>query len=159
MKLSIIIESPCDLEKLISLLRKIDAVQKEGKYLFYRLVCLCENHDEKEFKSCLKTYKLNVPYSFWNKTATGKIVQKTTLTNFFEEELLVNLVDLVLLTKRSEISAICAQIAYLKHINIALIENSLENKSIHIAANYIFPLQNLEDADRLILKIKEIYKL
>ena len=159
MKLSIIIESPCDLEKLISLLRKIDAIQKEGKYIFYRLICVCEEHNEKEFKASLKSKKINVPYSFCMSSTFEKPNKAPLLTDFFEMEFLSNPVEMILLTKKSEITTIAAQIAFLNRIHVSLIDNDFENEMLPIAANYLFPLNNEEDADKIILKYMELYKL
>lgn len=159
MKLSIIIEDREDFELVLPLIGKIERIQKEGKYLFYRMVCVCEKHEEKEFKQCLKTHKVNVPYSFWKKTTAGKIVQDADLPNFFEEELFRNPVEMVLLTKNSEITTICAQIARLYQIKVALLEHDTENATFPISANYRFPLNNLEDADKMITKIIDLFKL
>lgn len=132
MKLSIVIEAREDFELILPLLKKIDKIQKDGKYLFYRLVCICKHHEEIDFKICLEKHKVNVPYSFWEKESDGTVVQDMSVPHFFAEDLFRYPADMVLFLRKSDITNICSEKAVQLKLAVGLIDLSGEPYVGHI---------------------------
>lgn len=159
MKLSIVVEAREDFELILPLIRKMDRFQKEGKYLFYRMVCICQNHEEQEFKSCLKKYRLNVPYSFWKKNEEGIVSQDSKLPHFFSEDLFRHPPEMVLLLRYSDISSICAQKANELLIPVGILDNPESEVSWEEPHDYIFPVGIKNCWDLIIHEIIKRFKL
>lgn len=159
MKFSIIIESHLDLERILPLLEKIQHKQKEGKYLFYRMVCICKFHEGKDLKKCMRLYKVKVPYSSWEKDENGDILQKESLPHFFEEELFRNPVEMILLLGRTPIAQQCNEIAKKYKIKVALLDDQETNSELQFTTDLRFSYRNDEDYDQFIQEIVTLYQL
>lgn len=159
MKFSIIIESPYDLERLKPLLTKINLKQKEGKYLFYRMVLICNPHEEKDLKKCIKLHKIKVPFSYWEKDEHGDIPQKESLPHFFEEELFRNPVEMFLILDRTPITQQCNIIAQKYKIKVAYLADQNEKDNFHFATDHSYPFRDETDCDQIIQEIITLYQL
>lgn len=159
MKKAIIIETREDFERVVPFLSKIHQLQKVGKYLFYRLVFVCQTQEEKDLKKCMKEHKIKVPYSFWKKNENGTILQKESLPHFFEEELFRNPVELVLLMQKSPISKMCLEIAQKYKIKVALLDDTQTGQHTDFQTDFIFPLKNGENSESIVEEIVKMYQL
>lgn len=159
MKISIIIETREDLDRVVPLLAEIHQLQIVGKYLFYRLVCICKNHEEKELKKCMKKHKINVPYSFWEKDENGEIFQIETLPHFFEEELFRNPVEMIMLLHKNSISQKCRKMAHHYKVKVALFDDEKSAYEIKSNMDIVFSLTDLENPASIVQEIVKMYQL
>lgn len=159
MKFSIIIESHLDIERILPLLGKIHFKQKEGMYIFYRIVSICKSSEGKDFKKCMRFYKIKAPFSSWVKDEDGDIHQKETLPHFFEEELFRNPVEMILLLGQTPIAQQCNEIAKKYKIKVALLDNQETNSELQFTTDLRFSYRNDNDYDQFIQEIVTLYKL
>lgn len=159
MKLSIIIKSKEDFELIVPLCAQIDKIQKEGKYLFYRFLCLCHEESHNTFKKCLKKYKLNVPYSileFENQDLNK--IQEVVLEQM-RDEIFRNPVESILMIGSDELNSKITLLASEYKIKILLVDSADTQESLSGHYDYIFSTTEPDCWSKIVETIIKIYKL
>lgn len=159
MKLSIIIKSQEDFKLILPLREQIDKVQKEGKYLFYRFLCLCNEESHNTFKNCLKKYKLNVPYSILEFEEQDLIKNQGVVIEQLREEIFRNPAESILLIGWDDLNSNISLLASEYKIKTLLIDSIDTQESINGQYDYIFSTTDPDCWSNLVETIIKIYKL
>lgn len=159
MKLSIVIKSQSDFELILSLCSQIDKIQKEGKYLFYRFLCLCQEETHNTFKKCLKKYKVNVPYSILEFEDQELINNSGVVIEQMRDEIFRNPSESLLMIGRDDLNISIAALGSEYKMKILLVDSLDSKKKTKGQFDYIFPTTDPECWNQIVETIIKIYKL
>lgn len=159
MKLSILIKSKEDFELIMPLCDQFSKTQKEGKYLFYRFLCLCHEDNHNIFKNCLKKYKVNVPYSIIEvedqelRKSSGVVIEQ------MRDEIFRNPSESILMIGRDELNIGIAALGSEYKMKILLVDHSELKKKTKGHFDYVFSTADPECWSQIVETILKIYKL
>jgi hypothetical protein len=159
MKLSIVIKSREDFDIILPLCEQIDKIQKEGKYLFYRFLCLCHQQNHAAFQKCMKKNNINVPYTFFETDVENSKKGVSSLIEKLDDDIFRNPIDSLLLVGWDESNQEITELAQKYLIKVFLLETRALNDVINVHYDYIFSTVDSGCWNNIIDTIKKIYQL
>lgn len=159
MKLSVIVKTKEDFELILPLCEAIDKIQKEGKYLFYRITCLCNEESHNTFKKCIKKYKVNVPYSILEFDSPDLMMNQQDVLDQLREDIFRNPVDSVLMIGWDPINCEVTELLHEYKMRILLVDSVDTQESINGHYDYIFSTTDPDCWNNILETIIKIYKL
>jgi len=159
MKLSIVIKSQSDFELILPLCSQIEKIQKEGKYLFYRFICLCHEKNHTAFKKCMKKFNINVPYTFLELEEKEVMQNQHSIIQQMEDEMFRNPIEALLMIGWNEFNKGIIEIAIQYKIKILLLDSMESQEMINGNYDYIFSTSDPDCWKNIVETIIKIYKL
>ena len=159
MKLSIIIKSKKEFEFILPLCEQMGRIQKEGKYLFFRFLFLCNEENHNVFKKCIKKFNVNVPYSILEFEEIDLCEHQEVVLEQIRDEIFRNPVESMLMIGHDDLNDGIAELASEYMIKILLLESKKTKEKSKGKYDFIFSTSDPECWNNIVETIIKIYKL